>query len=196
MNMGTLVLGYHGCDRSFGERLLSGEASFRKSKNVYDWLGDGIYFWENNPKRALEWAQEPHNKKKIKEPFAVGAVIDLGNCLDLTESASIALVKEAHKGFCEACDEARLELPKNRKVHESDEDFLLRPLDCAVINYIHAKRDSEKSLPFNSVRGLFREGNPIYQTSGFWQKTHIQLSIRDNASIRGIFRIPENDLNI
>ncbi len=26
------------------------------SKNDYDWLGLGMYFWENNYDRTLEWA--------------------------------------------------------------------------------------------------------------------------------------------
>lgn len=28
----------------------------RSSDNDYDWLGPGIYFWENNPKRAIDYA--------------------------------------------------------------------------------------------------------------------------------------------
>jgi hypothetical protein len=40
----TFVLGYHGCDRVVGERLLRG-TPFRPSDNEYDWLGPGIYFF-------------------------------------------------------------------------------------------------------------------------------------------------------
>lgn len=54
MKMGAFVLGYHGCDRSVGEALLAGRKTFVGSKNEDDWLGHGVYFWENNPKRALE----------------------------------------------------------------------------------------------------------------------------------------------
>jgi hypothetical protein len=36
----SFVLGYHGCDRETGERLLLNEP-FRPSENTYDWLGKG-----------------------------------------------------------------------------------------------------------------------------------------------------------
>jgi hypothetical protein len=55
------VLGYHGCDRKVGERLLGGEA-LKPSNNDYDWLGPGIYFWEANPLRGLEFAGEPRRR--------------------------------------------------------------------------------------------------------------------------------------
>lgn len=58
MKMGAFVLGYHGCDKEVGEQILAGKADFKTNEeNTWDWLGHGIYFWENNPKRAKEWAQ-------------------------------------------------------------------------------------------------------------------------------------------
>ena len=44
------------------------------SDNDYDWLGNGIYFWEEAPARAYEWA-----KWKFEDDAAViGAKIRLG----------------------------------------------------------------------------------------------------------------------
>jgi hypothetical protein len=51
------VLAFHGCDRSVGESVLSGATDLLRSENDYDWLGHGIYFWENDPKRALQYAK-------------------------------------------------------------------------------------------------------------------------------------------
>uniref|UniRef100_E6PHU9 Uncharacterized protein n=1 Tax=mine drainage metagenome TaxID=410659 RepID=E6PHU9_9ZZZZ len=65
------MLGFHGCDKSVGEALLAGE-KFKQSANVYDWLGSGIYFWESDPRRGLEWAVERSKRpggSRIKEPF-------------------------------------------------------------------------------------------------------------------------------
>ena len=44
----NLVIGFHGCDRSVVEKVIN--------TNDYDWLGSGIYFWENNEERAWQWA--------------------------------------------------------------------------------------------------------------------------------------------
>ena len=60
----SFVLGYHGCDRETSERLLLNEP-FRPSENAYDWLGAGIYFWEANPDRALDWAR---HRSSLKNP--------------------------------------------------------------------------------------------------------------------------------
>src|SRR5690349_15456714 len=96
----AFVLGFHGCDRAVAERVISRKASLRPSRNDYDWLGHGIYFWENDPRRAALWAREQSGRARSKgrkfEPAVVGAVIDLGRCLDLLNSTSIEIVEQAY----------------------------------------------------------------------------------------------------
>lgn len=70
------------------------------SENDYDWLGPGIYFWEHNAWRAFEFACDvrdyPHRgKQKVKRPSVVGAIIDLGFCLNLLDNRFIEMVKQA-----------------------------------------------------------------------------------------------------
>jgi hypothetical protein len=60
-----------------------------------------------------------------------------------------------------------------------------------VINYIHAIMKRDKRKPFDTVRGVFLEGKPIYETSGFREKTHIQICVRNLSNIKGVFRVPE-----
>jgi hypothetical protein len=68
----SFVLAYHGCDRRIGERLLAGKDELQKSENAYDWLGPGIYFWESNPQRALEFAAEKRSRKDgIQRPLSL-----------------------------------------------------------------------------------------------------------------------------
>lgn len=130
----SFVLGYHGCDAGVGEKLLGGE-DFKHSTNSYDWLGHGIYFWETNPRRGLEFAEElknaPRGRGKIKKPAVVGAVIDLGFCLDLTTSAGVEQVRIAHARLTKIAARAKFKLPKNHG------DGLRRHLDCAVIQALH-----------------------------------------------------------
>lgn len=82
----TFVLGYHGCDKQVAEALLAGEP-FKHSANDYGWLGPGVYFWEANPQRGLDFANESARRKNstVKSPAVNGAIIDLGNCLDMAE---------------------------------------------------------------------------------------------------------------
>lgn len=193
MRLGAFVLGYHGCDREVGEALIAGETDFKASHNKHDWLGAGIYFWENNPDRALNWARfmagHPKFKQRVKEPFAVGAVIDLGNCLDLTEENSLALVKVAYDNLAVLFEKAGVTLPINRKGHDADDDLVQRFLDCAVINHLHTLRETDGREPFTTVRGAFIEGKELYPGAGIQAKTHLQICIRDHSAIRGIFRV-------
>lgn len=195
MKMGALVLGYHGCDRDIGESLVRGDTNFRSSQNDHDWLGHGIYFWENNPQRAMDWARfmagHPIFKKRVKRPYAVGAVIDLGNCLDLTEAISLGLVTEAYQGLQRIFQTAGQELPVNHAATASDEDLVRRNLDCAVINYLHEVRKTMQLPEFETVRGAFQEGTPLYPGAGIRTKTHLQIAVRRPENILGVFRIRE-----
>lgn len=193
MRFPSFILGYHGCDRDIGERVLAGELKLRPSTNPYDWLGSGIYFWENNPGRALSWARlaAKHGKntaQRIREPFVIGAVIDPGNCLDLLEADSIHLVESAHQDMITMSVNDKLPLPKNRQVGK---DYPLRYLDCAVINFLH-QQTRESGVPtFDSVRAAFVEGAPIYKSAGFHRHTHTQICVRDAASVIGCFRVTD-----
>jgi len=193
--MGAFVLGYHGCDREIGEAVLAGKKELRSSRNEHDWLGHGIYFWENNPNRAFEWARfmatHPRFKERVKEPFAIGAVIDLGNCLDLTEADSLKRVQAAYHGLKTLHDITETPMPKNQSGHNMDEDLTKRFLDCAVINLLHSFREDEGLESFSTVKAPFTEGKALYPGSKFQSKTHIQLCVREASRIRGVFRIKD-----
>lgn len=79
-----LVIGFHGCDAGLVQKLVNGEITLKDSRNLFDWLGTGVYFWENNQQRALDYAYELKSrpKSKIITPAVVGAVIDTKLCDD------------------------------------------------------------------------------------------------------------------
>ena len=178
------MLAYHGCDREVAERLLAG-ADFRASQNDYDWLGPGIYFWEANPQRGLEFAHELQQRVRsgIKKPSVIGAVIELGLCLDLTTSAGIQQVRAAHEQLARLAKTSGKSLPKNSP------DLLRRNLDCAAIRVLHQIREDKDEPPIDTIRGVFVEGKPMFENSGFYEKTHIQICVCEPESIKGVFRV-------
>jgi len=190
----TFVLGYHGCDRSVAESLIAGD-EFRHEKNAWDWLGWGAYFWEANPVRGLEYAHElradPRKSRGlVQSPAVVGAVIDLGHCLDLISSMGIRMIEAGHESFVALCEAEGRAIPANK----GGPDLLLRNLDCAVINHVHDIREDQGLPAFDTVRGVFLEGAPIYRDAGFRRKTHIQICVRNPLRIKGVFRVPPRDL--
>jgi hypothetical protein len=184
----VFVLGYHGCDAAVGESILGGDITLARSEKAYDWLGPGAYFWESDPQRAWEWADARKKQKQIDKAFVVGAIIDLGNCIDLFSRDSLALLAEAHSDLkaIYAAAPKGAPFPENKG---GDSDKLLRYLDCAVINVVHASQAKKGLEPFDTVRGLFTEGDELYQGSGFKKKTHIQIAACRNECIKGFFRV-------
>lgn len=196
MRSPTWVLGYHGCDRDVGEAVLAGENVLHASENEWDWLGTGIYFWENSPQRAFDWAKTvqahpQYSKMPVKAPFVVGAVIDLGNCLDLLEAASIRAVKETYEDLRELFETLGSPLPVNGG---TEPDRAIRRLDCVVINYVHATQARDGKPAFDSVRAAFVEGEPIYDGAAFNSRTHIQLCVRKESQVIGYFRVRDSEI--
>ena len=44
----NLIIGFHGCDDEVKQKLINSSSSIQISQKPYDWLGHGMYFWENN----------------------------------------------------------------------------------------------------------------------------------------------------
>ncbi len=52
----SFVLGFHGTEKALVDKcVMGGKEHLASSKGRYEWLGHGIYFWENDPQRGLEW---------------------------------------------------------------------------------------------------------------------------------------------
>jgi len=179
-----MVIGYHGCRLAVAEGLLAGKP-FSPSKNAWDWLGEGAYFWEFGYQRAADWASDRYGD----DGAVVGAVIQLGNCLDLLDTRSTRALAGIYPVFAsDVVERQGLELPRNRG---KDADKKLRDLDCAVINFL-AELAAEESQPFDTVRGVFQEGEPAYPGAFIRAESHIQVAVRNLDCIIGVFRPRES----
>lgn len=182
------VIGFHGCDRQVAEAVVTGRATLKPSTNDYDWLGAGIYFWENNIERAWQWAKEEAKKgTKIKEPAVLGAILELGYCLDLLDSQRINDVKRAYDKLVNYLKLTGEPIPQNTKAVGTD-DYVLRRLDCAVVMMAHkSSLMSSIGRPYDSVRSMFLEGGRLYEQSGFAEKNHVQVCVCNPNCVKGYF---------
>ena len=187
------ITGFHSCDREIGLKVLKGEIDLLPSNNTWDWLGGGVYFWEQNPARALEYAIEcaqgkQKNKIPIKTPFVIGAIIELGNCLNLLEPKSLQIVKEAHDNLERAFKESGEKMPINKGAN--------RALDCAVIKYLNGIKNSLRNTPYDTIRSSFQEGGELYPGSNFTSRLHIEICVLNTDLIKGYFLpIPIKEFN-
>lgn len=177
-----LVLGYHGCDRPVAEQVLAGAVRLEAQPKESDWLGDGVYFWQDDPQRALEWARDT---KGHPDPFVIGAVLKLGYCLDLTSRACLDFIFDAYEVLQADLAAAGKPVPQNVGLN--------RKRDCLTINYaLTLQRESEdpEHPRFDTVRGAFLEGDQLGQdpASGIWRKNHVEISVINPNCIKGLFR--------
>lgn len=179
----AFVLAYHGCEAETAEALIAGEP-LTLSENEYDWLGTGAYFWEADPKRGLDWAHIQAKRGRIKNPAVVGAALDLGLCLDLTTQKSLAVIRTAYENFKAVMEAEGLPLPVNQ-------DELRRELDCRVLNFLYETLPQPK---FQTARSPFSEGGPLFDGSYIPALTHVQIAVRDLSCIKGVFRVPADQL--
>lgn len=178
----SLVLGFHGCDHSTATRIVTAGSNFLTRQKNYHWLGQGIYFWEDSPSRAWRWASDAHKRGDIEKPAVIGAVIDLGRCLNLVDPSALRMVKEAHTKYVALCKKAGQEPKKN-----GGPEFRARYLDCEVFDTLHLLRELAREPPFDTVRAFFTEGTPLYEGAGLRDQDHIQICVRDSSKIIGCF---------
>ena len=172
------VLGYHGCEPAFAEQVINGVipvSHWIPSANDYDWLGHGIYFWEHTPERALTWT----NRSKKSGVGVIGAIIQLGNCLDLSDIDGTKLLEKNFENVKSSYERSGIDLPTNRH----GRNFL----DCLVINELNRKA-AEVGLPFQTVRCPFLEGSEVFPGSAIRSQSHVQLVVKNPMNILGVFR--------
>lgn len=178
------------------------KSSLIPSDTKFDWVGPGVYFWESDPQRAWEWANERCKEGAYEAPGVVGAIIDLRNCLDLLNRTDQDLVRNAYDSLSAMCQAAKTPLPRNRNSKKGgDHDRKARELDCEVIKHLHsimdypaADLDGQGALTtphFDTVRGMFTEGGELYPGAAFYHQSHVQIAVRNLECIRGVFYPPE-----
>lgn len=182
--------GFSRLRRKIGEAVLSGRTTLQASENDYDRLGPGVYFWEGSPSRALEFATKASSRKSriskgtIAKPFVLGALIDVGACLNLLDSDSLDEVAQTYELLKTSAMEDKPQLPSN---HLGD-DRLIRNLDCAVIQLLHSIRRKTNRPAYDSVRAAFLEGGELYPGAGFCKRSHTQIAILNPTCIKAYFR--------
>ena len=188
-----IIFGYHGCDKRIADAVLAGKLKLVASENAYDWLGSGIYFWEHGPARALEWAEAQARRRgsKIRRPAVIGAIVQLGNCFDLLDTRFPRELARAAQSLEKRLAVQGIKLPENESVSTGDFDWLKRHRDCFVLNATIPGLGEVVGRPFQTVRGVFQEGEPAFTGAGIKLKSHIQLAVRDPRAIIGYFQ-PES----
>jgi hypothetical protein len=171
------VIGYHGTKWSVAQDIVRGEAEFEPSRNGYDWLGHGVYFWEYAPQQAFLWARQLKRSKGWTEEIAViGSMIRLGNCLDLLDPGFAKDLKRFHEGYLDTMDQIGEKPPPNIRQ---------KRLNCAVFNFAYQTAEEEGD-PIDSCRAVFvPTADRLWDASGINPQAHVQICVREPDCILG-----------
>ena len=167
MDVVLRVRGHHGTSATAATSIL--REGFRASRNAYDWLGDGVYFFQDAPARAQEWATTLHGP----DAAVIESSIRLANCMDLLDISWAQFLADSYNSFLRALKQTGRRLVQTTGAHR---------LDRAVINYAVGVL-GEQGIQIRAVRAAFSEGRPVFPGSALYDRAHVQIAVRDTSLI-------------
>jgi hypothetical protein len=181
------LVGYHGTNIESARRIL--QTGFLPSRNRYDWFGKGVYFWQDAPYRAWDWARE-YCETKGGDPAVIRSLVrirrvELMDLLDYSQEPNWANhLRRTHQYLQK---QTRSILPPNkisigyhaldRLVVDTLIEDILKPMDINIL----------------AVRACFQEGEEIYPCSAIYNKSHVQVAVRDISLIVESILLTEKD---
>lgn len=178
------VYGYHGTSQEKAQEII--DRGFNLSTNDYDWLGTGVYFFQDAPVRALTWARERYPDS----PAVIRSELVLENCIDLLDIDWYPIVRETYKMFVLEYERANIPLPR-----QNPQRSKAHRLDCAFFNYIVEKILEPQGETIGCIRAVFNEGDRIYPNSAIVDRAHIQILIRDLCLIKKSYLVEEDKID-
>jgi hypothetical protein len=171
------IIAFHGTTVAEADRLVDGQP-FKPSNKAYEWLGAGVYFWEYAPKQAWWWATE---MRKYTQPAVIGAMIRLGNCLDLLDPANVRRLRGYHDDQLLKWSAAGVPIPRNVLSKKS--------MDCAILNWAYSESDMTETKVETS-RGVFvptKKAKRAWPGSWIYDEAHIQVCVREQKNILAVW---------
>lgn len=183
-----LIRGFHGTTASVARTILS-SGRITISRNDYDWLGRGSYFFQDAPLRAWKWSHHWVAPRARDLPAVIAADISLEHCFDLLDLANWRYLLRARQlrpaGLTQRPPVVRD--PASQRFHIISPAPVagipgLNFVDCAVVKLaVRLLRRQGKTI--HSVRGAFIEGQQLYDNSYFFDHSHVQIAVLDPTAI-------------
>jgi hypothetical protein len=173
------IVAYHGTTMEVANSLVNG-GEFFPSDRKSDWLGKGRYFWEYAPRQAWWWTRD---LRKHPRPAVVGAMIRLGNCLDLLDPENVRLLRNVHDDMIPKWRSTGREVPENFR-HQ-------RSLDRAILNWFYTQSDLA-GTPIETCRGVFVPADKekrVWRGSWIYEEAHIQVCVRNPKNILALWHV-------
>ncbi|NTW88131.1 MAG: hypothetical protein HGB26_03200 [Desulfobulbaceae bacterium] len=167
MNRAVSAIGFHGTSNYNYENILA--AGFEQSKNPGDWLGMGVYFFQDAPIRAKKWSSS-HS-----DPVVIGAEISLEHCMDFLDVLWWETLSEAFNELKRVCLKKGVPFPCQKNGNNKRDKMVI---DLAVDAL------ATIGVEIKSVRAIFKEGEKVFAKSALNKLDHVQIAVREEDAIR------------
>lgn len=158
------VKAYHAGELKDIETFISWPSPYKKSQVPGDWLGYGIYFWENDIGRAERWQMKK----------GLGAILECE--IDTSNLLNILELSAATKKFYESANK-QLKSYKNPKPNNKQSQLYF--LDCKLFNDLKKQFEHE----YSGFRMAFHLGDSITPDGNIYQDQHIQICLWETSAI-------------
>lgn len=192
--MQRIVRGYHGTTLAVASAIVSRQAVFEPSRTDSDhWLGYGVYFWEENLTRAVQWAYgrvwELARRGIVEQPAVIAADIDLTDCLDLCQPAwnddirrlgsTLAAVPRQHGPIFQSTNGTRVVVQDYEMPPES---ACYNHADSKIVDVLLAEVSRTRRV--TSKRAAFQSGRQLHSNSYLFEEGHVQIAVIDLAVVK------------
>ena len=176
------VRAFHGTTESAVDTILD-TGQFLPSENSHDWLGTGMYFWQDAPALAWYWAEEKARKQLNERPAVIGAVLRLSDCMDFLDALRWeGPLQHVYEELKIAREAAGRSMP-SQKIGQA------HTLDCLVINQM-IRLYSAHGVRIRCVRAPYGEDQQVFPGSAITRRGHVQIALLDEDLIEGIWKEP------
>lgn len=170
------IRAYHVTEQTNGTSILA--TGFNRSRNSYDWLGYGIYFYQEAPKFAIHWATKERVEGAFTDPCLLGIDIEYRGFLDLLDYGQIDILRAVYDGLSKKAGK------RFSKIKSKQKPFIVGgpPSGHALDRYVieaAARLLQKQGIAIRAVRAVFLSGQPIYDKSHLTDREHIQIAVRD-----------------
>jgi hypothetical protein len=177
-----LVYGYHGTSRASAESILDTE--FSLSIRNDDWLGTGVYFWQDAPHHAYWWAKE---YKRFDDPVVLRSEIYFNPnlCMDLLDSTNNSSLVSVLKYSSEEVYSSifRRRLQEQQRGTQDRIGAWFSEIDKHTVDFAVQSLGNIRGRPVKAVRSIFQDGERLYPGSRLYDMSHVQIVVIDREII-------------
>lgn len=159
-------IGYHGTTKELAEKIIN-DREFKVSNQDEDWLGPGVYFFEDDYHQAKNFGKKA---RKYSEWAVVKSKIKADAVFDLIQSEDFIFFDKTFKLIVSRYEKINKNKIRNKVTNK------------VVFNMIYEHR------PYDLVRGVFTvpKGKNIKISGTKYSHSQIQLCVRNLECIKSI----------